>query len=300
MMKVAALIFLSAFIAAEATTKIAVLDFGNGRTVRRSEATSAETSIEGVVSFWSALHGQTSSNIQYAGMPVVPDLFRKPDSGVVIGISGSGVDFDSFPGFASLFEMDETVGFMEVEGQRCQSLLNTFTKPSEASVENFVDLSVEHASQKSLTAVKVNVDGDSIAAVDKQLMNLVSQLKSAAEASKQTFVVHVVVEENESQSRRRLSSSRELEDEQNQNANGENFEDATANNAYYGYAYVNKYGVWVTPYKTMFQIQYFNVVTWTAIGLALILIFCFFLMVYMPLEPDTLLFGESAKFVGDE
>ena len=55
-----------------------------------------------------------------------------------------------------------------------------------------------------------------------------------------------------------------------------------------------------TPYKTMFQIQYFNVVTWTAIGLALILIFCFFLMVYMPLEPDTLLFGESAKIVGDE
>jgi hypothetical protein len=297
MMKTVALTFLTASIAVEAATKIAVLDFGNGKTVRRSEATSAETSVNGVVSFWSALHGRTSSNIQYAGMPVVPDLFRKPDSGLVIGISGSGVDFNSFPGFASIFEMEETVGFMEVEGERCQSLLNTFNEPLEASAESFVELSVENASKKSLTAVKVNVDGESIAAVDKQLISLVAQLKNVAETSKQTFVVHIVVEESESQSRRRLSSSRELED---QNANGENQEDDKEYNGYYGYAYINKYGVWVTPYKTMFQIQYFNVVTWTAIGLSILLMFCIFLMVYMPLEPDTLLFGESAKFVGDD
>lgn len=300
MMKLFALTLFSALLAVESATKIAVLDFGNGRTVRRTEATSAETSVEGVVSFWSALHGQTSSNIQYAGLPIVPDLFRKPESGVIIGISGSGVDFDSSPGFAALFEVEESVGFMEVEGERCQSLLSTFTVPSEASAENFIELSVEHASKKSLTAVKVNVDSESIVSVDKQLINLVKQLKSAAETSKQTFVVHIIVEENESQSRRRLSSSRELEDEQNQNANDQNQEDDKEYNGYYGYAYVNKYGVWVTPYKTMFQIQYFNVVTWTAIGLALMLMFCIFLMVYMPLEPDTLLFGESAKFVGDD
>jgi hypothetical protein len=299
MMKGVALIFLSTLLAVESATKIAVLDFGNSRSVRRSEA-SAETSVEGVVSFWSALHEQTSSNIQYAGMPVVPDLFRKPDSGVIIGISGSGVDFDALPGFASIFEMKETVGFMEVEGQRCETLLSTFTKPSEASVENFVTLSVEQAYEKSLTAVKVNVDSESIAAVDSQINTLVNQLKTVAETTGKNFVVHVIVEENKSQSRRRLTSSRELEDEQNQNANGENQEDDKEYNGYYGYAYVNKYGVWVTPYKTMFQIQYFNVVTWTAIGLALMLMFCIFLMVYMPLEADTLLFGESAKFVGDD
>ena len=299
-MKTAAVIFLSALLAVEASTKIAVLEFGNGKTVRRSEATSAETSVGGVVSFWSALHGQTSSNIQYAGMPIVPDLFRKPDSGVIIGISGSGVDFDSFPGFASLFEIEETVGFMEVEGQRCQSLLSAFTEPSESSVENFVQFSVEHASKESLTTVKVSADSESIAAVDQQLITLVNQFKLAAETSGKKLVVHVVMEENESQSRRRLSSSRELEDEQNQNADGENQEDDKEYNGYYGYAYINKHGVWVTPYKTMFQIQYFNVVTWTAIGLVLTLMFCIFLMVHMPLEPDTLLFGESAKFVGDD
>jgi hypothetical protein len=300
MMKAVALTFLSTLLVVEAATKISVLNFGNGKAVRRSEASSAETSVDGVVSFWSALHGQSSSNIQYAGMPVVPDLFRKPDSGVVIGISGSDVDLESFPGFASLFEMEETVGFMEVKGQRCQSLLSSFSDPSEATAENFVALSVEQAFKNSLTAIKVNVDGESMAAVDNQVITLVNQLKSAAESSGKRLVVHIIVEESESQSRRRLSSSRELEDEQNQNANGENQEDDKEYNGYYGYAYVNKYGVWVTPYKTMFQIQYFNVVTWTAIGLALLLIFCFFLMVYMPLEPDTLLFGESAKFVGDD
>ena len=298
MMKTTALVLLSVFSLVGAATKIVVLDFGNGRTVRRSEAASSETSVEGVVSFWSVLHGQASSSIQYAGMPVVPDLFRKPDSGVIIGISGVGVDFDSFPGFASLFEMDETVGFMEVKGQRCQSLLSAFTEPSEASVENFVDLSVENASKKLLTSLKVNVSSESIASVDKKLTTLVNQLKGAAEISKQSFVVHVIMEESESQSRRQLSSSRELEDEQNQNANGENLEDDKEYNGYYGYAYVNKYGVWVTPYKTMFQIQYFNIVLWTSLGLVAVLFFTIYLMIYMPLEADTLLFGESAKMVG--
>jgi hypothetical protein len=39
---------------------------------------------------------------------------------------------------------------------------------------------------------------------------------------------------------------------------------------------------------------------WTSLGLALTLYFTIYMMVYMPLEPDTLLFGESAKMVGDE
>ena len=50
----------------------------------------------------------------------------------------------------------------------------------------------------------------------------------------------------------------------------------------------------------MFQIQYFNIVLWTAIGLAAILFFSIFLMMYMPLMPDTLLFGESAKLVAED
>ena len=54
----------------------------------------------------------------------------------------------------------------------------------------------------------------------------------------------------------------------------------------------------VTP-KSIFQIQYFNVVLWTAVGLTAMLFVAIGMTISMPLEPDTLLFGESAKIVGE-
>ena len=112
------------------------------------------------------------------------------------------------------------------------------------------------------------------------------------------IIVHLVIEE-ESSSVHPRANSRRLEDqnqqegqnEQEQNNGGAEGE----NQRYFGYGYYNDFGEWVTPYKTMFQIQYFNVVLWTSVGLAVVLYFTIYLMMYMPLEPDTLLFGESAK-----
>ena len=51
--------------------------------------------------------------------------------------------------------------------------------------------------------------------------------------------------------------------------------------------------------RTIFQIQYYNVVLWTALGLVLVLVTSLYMMMYMPLMPDTLLFGQSAKMVGE-
>ena len=48
----------------------------------------------------------------------------------------------------------------------------------------------------------------------------------------------------------------------------------------------------------MFQIQYFNMVLWTSVGLTVVLFYTIYQMMDMPLEADTLLFGESAK-IGD-
>jgi hypothetical protein len=115
------------------------------------------------------------------------------------------------------------------------------------------------------------------------------KLKEMAVSSGRTMVVHLVVE-NDRPSRPNAASRRLQEN------NGNN--QAQQADGYYGYGYY-KNGVWVTPYKTMFQIQYFNVVTWTSIGLALVMCYTFYKMLYMPLEPDTLLFGESAKLVGE-
>jgi hypothetical protein len=49
----------------------------------------------------------------------------------------------------------------------------------------------------------------------------------------------------------------------------------------------------------MFQIQYFNVVLWTSITLVVLTFATVSMMINMPLEADTLLFGESAKMVGE-
>ena len=56
---------------------------------------------------------------------------------------------------------------------------------------------------------------------------------------------------------------------------------------------------WVTPYKTMFQIQNFNVVLWTSIVLVIVLISTIYMKIDMPMEADTLLFGESAKMMAE-
>jgi hypothetical protein len=293
MMK-AALLTLFAALAAEASTKVAVLEFGKSGTVRRTQAKSAETSVEGIVSFWSALHRSTSSKVQHAGMGVVPDLFRKPDSGVVIGISGSGVDLDSLPAFSALFESNEAVGFMEVAGSRCHALMSRVPEWEDVPVDRLTTAAVSHGEKKGLSGVMTIVDSESIQTVGQQLSSMFSEIKKLAMEKDETIVVHFVVEEDESVSQRRRLS-RELND-QAANAN----QDDQQYNSYYGYGYYNAYGEWVTPFKTMFQIQYFNVVLWTSLGLVLAMFYALFLMVYMPLEPDTLLFGESAKLVGDD
>lgn len=292
MMKSFAISFLATFVAVDATTQIAVLEFGQGGTVRRAYSQNAETTVEGVTSFWSSLHHQKSSSLQHAGMPLVPDLFHKPDVGIVVSILGSSVDLSTLPGVASVFEMDATVGVLEVPGRQGQAMLDTIVNVSEASAETLAQSVMDHSKKNGLSGINVVVDNDNVRSFDRQLVDVMSELKGSALSSEKSIIVHIIVEED-----RTVSQRRRLED---QAQNGGNVEDDKEFNGYYGYAYMNQYGEWVTPYKTMFQIQYFNVVTWTAVGLVFLLLYTIFLMAYMPLEPDTLLFGESAKFVGDE
>lgn len=76
---------------------------------------------------------------------------------------------------------------------------------------------------------------------------------------------------------------RNLEEDAEEDGN-----DDGANNdkqdGYYGYGYYDANGVWTTPYKTMFQIQYFNIVLWTSVVLFLVTAFSIFLVTDMPLE----------------
>ena len=157
--------------------------------------------------------------------------------------------------------------------------------------------------QSELSGFTVESNDFSSKEIDTKLESALKEIEASAKSQGNNVVVHIVVDYVESESRRKLS--RRLEDNAAANQDAAAAEgDGSSNNkdysGYYGYGYYNSFGEWVTPFKTMFQIQYFNVVLWTSIGLVAALFFTICLMVYMPLEADTLLFGESAKFVGDE
>lgn len=277
----------------DAATKIAVLEFGAGGSVHQSTSTNVDTTVAGVASFWGALHSDRRK-LQHPGMPLVPDLFKKSESGVVIGLSGSGVDLDLMPYVSSLVsERENVVGHLEVDGEQLDSLLSKVENWETVDLSSAADYAKKQGEKAGLSGFKSIIDTASANGVDKQMKVVLSNLKSMAQESGRTVVVHLVVEEEASTARpRRLS--RRLEENANQNADGND-----QYSGYYGYGYYDENNNWVSTYKSMFQIQYFNVVLWTSIGLVAVLFFTISLMMNMPLEPDTLLFGESARVNSD-
>jgi hypothetical protein len=324
MMKLVISAFVAMVLTVDAATRVAVIELGASGTVRRTTSASRmeETSVDGVASFWSALHGY-SRKLQHAGMPVVPDLFSRPDSGVVIGLTGSGVDLDHMPTLHSLLrnveEQDDArvVGHMQVSGYQCKKMLNNVQggeTQEYASAGSLKTAFEAQADEAGVSGMRFDVTSANASDIDDQLT---AMLKSYTSSSK-TVVLHLVVEEEDGAARRR-SLARHLDGDEQSGAQGATTTTTTQrrrleegengegegdgqnnNNGYYGYGYYNAYGEWVTPYKTMFQIQYFNVVLWTSVGLVATLFFSIYLMIYMPLMADTLLFGETARVAHDD
>ncbi|KAI2506597.1 hypothetical protein MHU86_7807 [Fragilaria crotonensis] len=292
----------AALAVADGATTVAVLEFGKHGCVRRTTATNTRTTVAGANSFFRALSGK---GLQQSGMTVVPDLFNKPDGMVVVGISGSGVDLNSMPILSNLVQSEGNgvVGHMTLPEAHHRHLMNHVGPSKSIDTASFVDGVKAEASSKILSSVSIDVDVGNSGAVDAQIAAMISALQKQA-GSDSTIIVHLVVEEEDGAFRRRLSENGGAEDNQNQRKAQDDEEDGNGdgstqyNNAYYGYGYYNTDGEWVTPFKTMFQIQYFNIVLWTSVGLVVMLFFVVYLMINMPLEADTLLFGESAK-IGD-
>lgn len=335
MMKVLISLFAAAAVPAftttvvEAATRVAVIELGASGSVRRTTTASSleETTVDGVASFWSALHGY-GRKLQHAGMPVVPDLFSRPQSSVVLGLTGSGVDLDHMPTLDGLLmsrhekghkekENSRVVGHMQVSGNECKNMLNNVQKMQESgSAGSLRDVFEAQAQESGISGIHFDVTSANAADIDSQIASLVHDYSSSLNGSIKTVVLHLVVEEEDGSARRRSLArrlegleqrdsdkvpQRRLEQEADADADEDADADAQANNnGYYGYGYYNAYGEWVTPYKTMFQIQYFNVVLWTSLGLVAVLFFSIYLMIYMPLMADTLLFGESARATHDD
>lgn len=198
--------FAAALIAsANAATHVSVLEFGKGGTVRRTTAKNTATTLNGVTSFWDGVHSRGLSRPQPAGMTVVPDLFRKPQGGLVLGVSGN-VNLDSMPAVAKVVtnEGDGVVGHMTVEGSHCHKMMSNAGGAVPVQAEELVAAGKRETASKGLSSLSVVVDSDNAAAVDAQIETLVTSLRQQAAESDATFVLHIVVEEESGATRRRL------------------------------------------------------------------------------------------------
>jgi len=244
-------------------------------------------------------------------MSVVADLFNKPDAGIAVSVTGSGVDLAAMPTVSKMLNGDEAVGVMNIAGSHGRSLIQKVggsTAESPTKIASALKEGVGSAlSTKSLHAVEIRVDDASAAEADAQLSRMLASLKQAASSDGTSVVLYLVVDVEDGAAHRQLLdrglANNNQDDNQNDNAGDDNtyyqsIQDKFAS-GFYGYGYYNDNGEWVVVSRTIFQIQYFQVVLWTAIGLFVVLSFGFYLMVYMPLMADTLLFGESSKMMGD-
>jgi len=316
---ITSLISITAFASSALATKqttVTILEFGKGGTIHTSTntiqnaAASITTTPAAMTSFWKAMHptkdGKYSSH-GYAGMSVVPDLFTKADLGVIVGLGGNvagHLSEKNMPTAMSLLN-DGGVGQVKISGHVANTLVQGMsnTKKSAAAAAAVVTdkddfgrrLSTSTTANEagsSLDAMSLQISNDIDAKeADDQLRQLIQRLKDEADAIGKTVVVHLVVETIVPDSVVAASSSRRrLDEEGDQNNNQEGDENQDGENGYTTYAY---------NYRTMYQIQTFNVITWTAVGLVVVVFMVMGSFIGMPLYPDTLLFGFSSKFGSD-
>ena len=211
MMKSSLLIAAALAAAADASTTVAVLELGKGGSVRRTTAKHTETTVSGVSSLWSNLH-DSGRKLQHAGMTVVPDLFNKADSGLVLGLMGSGVDLAAMPNLSGLVENEgnHVVGHMTVDGANGAALLEKAGGAQQVAPESLA--SSAKSAKSGLSAMSVSVTDNNAAAVDSEVAALIASIHKDAMDAGKTVILHLVVEEEEGASRRRRMARR-LEDQ---------------------------------------------------------------------------------------
>jgi len=273
------------------STTVTVLELGKGGTVRRTTSSNNDdVTVTSVSSFWSSLHNgvevpSKSRSLQsQTGMSMVPDIFQRPDGGIVVGFSGAKTEAISKK---IVGKVGKHIGDFTLSGSKGNMLMSkaspSFEKIEEAkdlrTKEDFNTVKDNKLHVLSLDSLKDEKQAKEFVA---ELIKVLKQIESSVNDSGSTVVVYLISEERNVKGKNR-SHHRVLEEEN---------DDA---NQYQAYGYYNDYGEWITSYKTIFQIQYYNIVLWTSIGLILVLYVSNHMLMYMPLMEDTLLFGETAK-----
>jgi hypothetical protein len=289
---------LATFFATASATTVAVLELGKGGTLHQVTSSSPTSSTNGVLSFLQSVHDASHDGnqrktraTQYPGMTVVPDLFSRPHGGVVIGIYGEAAkNLQDMPTVSSfLSEESLSKGHFHVEGDESRRLMRSINATPVKAADFGEALTAKSrdalkTAANKIESVAINVaSSEEAVSVDAHINRMLRQLASEANEAGVTILVHLVVDDQRTSSRRRLA-------EDNNEGDGSSYEIP---------GYYDDNGNFITPYRTIFQIQYYNICLWTAIGLFTIFVSANLITVNMPLMPDTLLFGESAKMVAE-
>jgi len=274
---------------------------------------------------------------QYPGMTMVPDLFKRARGGLVMGISGM-LDMSVMPTLTRILkgQDEKTVGQFHVQGSHLYELMQKagmmdVTAANAAAVATTKISTVQDTIQtkvslnnNQLDSILVTVqDTEEATQFDQHLASILNSLQTMATESDSTLLLHLVLDQQDhlddkessisaggddvsshnNNHHRRLNNNNNNQQQNKNNNNNQNSQQQQQAQYLQKYGY----GAWAytqnnqfyTNVRTIFQIQYFNIVLWTALGLVLVLFVVISMMIHMPFMPDTLLFGESAKMVAE-
>lgn len=292
-------------------TTVAVVELGKGGSVRQTTSTSPHATVRGVTSFWANLHdmdphGRRAKRVPPAGMSMVPDFFEKANGGLIVGFTGlHSEDIHSMPTLQAVLDknVDHVIGEFHLSGSQANALMRhdgshlvQDTKEFETklgeSVQHIVSSPKEENKVKTISLDFQHYKSESSIA-DQSLSQMFHALKKQADASDSTFVVHLVIEQEGDRIGADAEKTQEIveqEDEEHQQhrrleeqEQRNTAEQGKSGSIYYGYGYYDANGEWYTPYRTISQIQYFQVSLWAAVGLFAILCLSLSKMFYMPL-----------------
>jgi len=281
-----------------AETTITVLEYGPGGAVHRTTSSVTESNLAAVTSLWSVLHNTAPRTMsqQHAGMSIVPDLFTKADSGIIVSLQGESLK--AMPMTTSLLdksaskeEGNNVVGHVHLPGQASTDLIKRATTINKDDMgrrlQNTAEIAARGELEDGMETLSLTVNNDKDAAeADEHLGRMLKTLKKQATENGKTVVVHLVVEDGAPHGRRRLEDQQQNQDGEGNNNNQNNQNQNNNNNQN-------------SNQKSMYEIQTFNLYLWTTVGLLVIVFMVIGAFINMPLMPDTLLFGETAKIGSD-
>ena len=196
--------------------QVAVVEVGHPKgtlhsTTTADDGSSAEhnnVSLSQLASFWNTVHGNSGSSslsLGTAGFPVVPDLFHRPEGGLVLGL-GRRPHHE--------LNLEGTVATLDIAGLSTTQVLK-HVEPTPFTMDEahfFEESSSSNYLSSKLTGFEVQ---------DYCIHKAIAQLHEQAVRENQTYVIYVVYDTDDKDDNRR----RRLQEEDGEGGEGQEGED---------------------------------------------------------------------------